>query len=428
MKFVNLKFNHFIGQLKGHSLKENFWQLFVNNGLNLLAPAISLTYVFSVIGAEKFAFISFSTAMIGLLSFVIEFGFVTSMVRVVAINKHDRRKLGEIAISTIIVKLILCIMSIIGILVFLYFETNLKDYKQVLILSLGQLIGQALNLNYFFLGLQETKLLTKVNLSFKVIVLVCLFLLIKNADDYLYWPLIYSFASFFTSLILGLILFKKYLLYWAKPSIELILSSLKDGYYIFSANLSGSVLVYGPTLILGIISSKSILGYFSLAERISNVISVVFLSISQTILPNLSVLVFKKEKSIFKDYLVNLITFTSVLLIGGYLIFYFFMENLILYFIQNDFLDIVFIFKAVGFYTIITCLNTVVFPFLVSLKLDKSLSFSYSVMAVFFLLAMLLIYTLELDYSYLIYAITISQLLIFLLNLGWLIKGLGLLN
>lgn len=427
MKLIKLKFNHFISQLKGQSLTENFWQLLVNNGLNLLVPAISLTYIFSVIGAEKFAFISFSTALIGLSSFVIEFGFVTSMVRVVAINKHDTQKLSEIAISTIIVKLLLCLLAIIVILIFLYYEITLKDYKQVLILSLGQLIGQALNLHYFFMGLQETKLLTKVNLALKIFTLICLVLLIKNPDDYLYWPLIYSFASISTSIVLGLILIKKYLLYWAKPSIELIFRSLKDGFYIFSANLSGSVLVYGPTLLLGIISNKSVLGYFGLAERISNIISVVFLSISQAILPNLSVIIVNKEKSLFKDYLINLLTFISLLLIGGYLLFYFFIENVIVYFIQIDFWDIVFIFKSVGFYTIITCMNTVVFPFLVSLKLDKSLSISYSVVAVSFLLAMILIYLLGLDYTYLIYAIMLSQLLIFLLNVKRLKKELALL-
>lgn len=414
--------------MKGHSLTKNFWQLLINNGLNLLVPAISLTYVFSVIGAEKFAFISFSTALMGLLSFVVEFGFITSMVRTVAINKHDTQKLSEIAISTVVVKLLICLMTIVLLLVFLVFDTTLKDFNQAIIFSLGQLVGQALNLNYFFLGLQETKLLTRINLLSKIVVLILLILLINGKNDFLRWPLIYSYASVGTSILSAVLIYRKYLLFWIRPSIELIMNSIKEGFYIFSTNLAGSVLVYGPTLLLGIISGKSVLGYFGLAERISNIISVVFLSVSQAILPNLSELIANKESIKFKKYLWNILKIISAILLVGYLIFYSLIDHIILNFTDIIYVKIGFIFKSVGFYTIFGSLNTVVFPFLVSLKLDKRLSISYFAMAVFFLLAMILIYLLELDYSYLIYAIMLSQLLIFLLNLNWLKKGLDLLN
>ncbi len=427
MKSIILKCNDFISKLKGQTLIENFWQLLVNNGLNLLVPAISLTYIFSVIGAEKFAFISFSTALVGLLSFVVEFGFITSMVRTVAINKHDPQKLSEIAISTILVKLLICLMTIILLLVFLFFDTTLKEFNKVIVFSLGQLVGQALNLNYFFIGLQETKLLTRINLVSKIVVLFLLILLISGEKDFLNWPFIYSIASVVTSIVSAILLYRKYLLFWIRPSMELIINSINEGFYIFSTNLAGSVLVYGPTLLLGLISSKSVLGYFGLSERISNIISVVFLSISQAILPNLSVLIANKESIKFKKYFWNIIKIISTILLLGYMIFYSLIDFVILNYTAINYNKIGFILKSVGFYTIFACLNTVIFPFLVSLKLDKSLSFSYAGMAVFFLLAMIFIYLLGLDYSYLIYAIMLSQLLIFLLNLKILKKELDLL-
>jgi PST family polysaccharide transporter len=424
---IKLKFAILKAQFQGQSLVQNFRQLLFNNGLNLLVPAISLTYVFRVIGAEKFAFISFSTALIGLLSFVVEFGFITSMVRTVAIHKNDTKKLSEIASSTISVKLLICLITILLLLVYLFFDNTLKDFNLVIIFSIGQLVGQALNLNYFFLGLQETKMLTQINLLSRILILVFLVLLIKNENDFILWPLIYSFTSIITSIAFAVILFKKYLLFWVRPSMELILDSIKEGFYIFSANLAGSVLVYGPTLLLGFISTRSVLGYFGLAERISNIISIIFLSVSQAILPNLSVFIANKEAHLFKKYFWNIIKYSTMILLIGFLIFYSLIDYILLNFAGIIYANISFVLKSVGFYTIFVCLNTIVFPFLVSLKLDKSLSLIYLGMAVFFLCTMTIINYSGLDYTYLIYAIMLSHLSILILNMKILKKELDIL-
>lgn len=414
---INSRFRNLLVELRSNPLTQNFGFLLINNGLNLLAPAISIGYIFNIIGAEKFAFISFSTAMIGLLSFFVEYGFITSMVRRVSLNKHDSDKLNEIIFSTIFLKSFLCIVMLILLGFFLYYINPFKEFNHIIILTSGLLVGQALNINYVYLGLKETRILTSVNMFSKISTLLLVLLFIRSENQYLNWPIIYSLISVITSVVLILIIIYKYKLTLTYPSKPSIIFALRDGFHIFSVNLSGSVLLYGPTVLLGYISSKTVLGYFGLADRLSNLISVVFLSISQAILPNLSILISKQNTLMFTKYFWNVMKYSALTLILGYFIFLLSIDQILIYFRKTDIENITFILKYVGLYTIIVSLNTAAFPFLVSLNLDKKLALNYTLMASFFLISMGIIKYYSFEYNYLIYSLIFTQFSIFAFNL-----------
>ena len=392
---------------------KNFKNLLLNNSINIIAPTISIFYVFNKIGAENFAYISFSTALIGFLSFIIEFGLITSSVRLITEFSKNRIKLSEIAISTLIIKLILFFL-VLSILLFYFIKIDhFNEYKPSLIFSLGILLGQALNLNYFFLGLKESTLLTKINLSSKLFSTTLLLIFIKDQNDYLYWPIIYSFTSILTSFYSIYILYKKYYLKIFIPTLNIIIKNFIDGLHIFITNFAGCFLVYGPTLSLGLISSKFVLGNFGLADRISSILVVIFLSISQSITPELTSLYIKNKNNYIKLIYKKLIKNTFIILITGYIIFYIFIDIILSKIFSNDSNILSNILKFVGLYTIFICFNTIAQPFMIISKLDKKLSIIYIIVACLFTICVYFIFNFNFNFYNLFYLIFILQVFIF---------------
>jgi PST family polysaccharide transporter len=393
---------------------KNFKNLLLNNSINIIAPLISIFYVFNKIGAENFAYISFSTALIGFLSFIIEFGLITSSIRLITEFSKNRIKLSEIATATLIIKLIL--FSIVLFFLLLYFIKidPFNEFKPSLIFSVGILFGQALNLNYFFLGLKETSLLTKINLASKLFSTILLLIFIQDESDYLYWPIIYSIIAVLTSVYSIYILYKKYYIKIITPSLKIIVENFIDGLHIFITNLAGCFLVYGPTLILGLISSKFVLGNFGLADRISSILVIFFLSISQTITPELTSLYIKNKNNYIKLIYKKLIKNSFIILITGYILFYTFIDSILNKIFSNDSNILSNILKLVGLYSIFICFNTIAMPFMIISKLDKKLSLIYLIVAISFTIGTYFILIFNFNFYFLFYLIFILQIFIFI--------------
>ena len=161
LRFINFLFD---SKNKHSLLVLNFWNQLINNGLNIIAPAITLGYTFSIIGANNFAFISFSTAIIGFLSYIVEYGLITSAVRTVAVKNENSGFLSNYASATITIKMVICSILIVALFVFFNVVDRFNDFKPAIWCSLGLLISQVFNVNFFFLGLQENRLFAKINL------------------------------------------------------------------------------------------------------------------------------------------------------------------------------------------------------------------------------------------------------------------------
>ncbi|ACD67010.1 polysaccharide biosynthesis protein [Sulfurihydrogenibium sp. YO3AOP1] len=343
-------------------LIENFLSLSVLQIANYILPLITLPYLVRVLGPEKFGLIAFSQAFIGYFMILTDYGFNLSATRDISINRENKEKVSEIFSSVMIIKLALMIISLILMSIIIFYFEKFRQNWIVYYLTFGMVVGQVLFPTWFFQGMEKMKYITFLNILAKVIFTVAIFVFVKEASDYLYVPLLNS-LGFIIAGILGLwIVFRNFEAGFKFVSLKELKRQLKEGLYIFISEISGNIYGRGTIIIIGLVSNNTIVGYYSVAERVMKAVAGLSQPFAQALYPYVMRTKFNSFKTVFKySFIVSL--FISIFL-------YLFSEIIIEFFkIHNK--DAVLTLKILSMTLFFTFLNVIKQPYIYACKMDK---------------------------------------------------------
>ena len=281
-------------------LFENFLSLSFLQVANYIFPLITFPYLVRVLGPEKFGLISFAQAFTGYFVILTDYGFNLSATREIAIYREDKEKVSEIFSSVMVIKFFLFFLSL-GIMsaIIFTFEKFRKDWE-IYYLTFGMVLGQVLFPVWFFQGMERMKYITFLNILAKLIFTIAIFLFVRKIEDYLYVPLLNS-LGFIVAGILGLwIIFKDFGIEFKMPSWKEIKYQLKEGWYIFISQISVSFFNNTNTVVLGLLTNNTIVGYYSAAEKLIRVIINLQIPIVNSIYPVMAKLVKENIKKAIK--------------------------------------------------------------------------------------------------------------------------------
>jgi PST family polysaccharide transporter len=269
-------------------LIENFLSLSVLQIANYILPLITLPYLVRVLGPEKFGLIAFSQAFIGYFMILTDYGFNLSATRDISINRENKEKVSEIFSSVMIIKLTLMIISLILMSVIIFsFEKFRQDWI-VYYLTFGMVVGQVLFPVWFFQGMEKMKYITFLNILAKVIFTVAIFVFVKEASDYLYVPILNS-LGFIIAGILGLwIVFRDFEVSFKFVDLKELKRQLKEGWYIFISQANATLFNEVNVIILGLFTNNTIVGYYSVAERLIRAIIGLQIPVVNSVYPVMS--------------------------------------------------------------------------------------------------------------------------------------------
>jgi PST family polysaccharide transporter len=343
-------------------LIENFLSLSVLQIANYILPLITLPYLVRVLGPEKFGLIAFSQAFIGYFMILTDYGFNLSATRDISINRENKEKVSEIFSSVMIIKLALMIISLILMSILIFsFEKFRQDWI-VYYLTFGMVVGQVLFPVWFFQGMEKMKYITFLNILSKVIFTVAIFVFVKEASDYLYVPLLNS-LGFIIAGILGLwIVFKDFEVSFKFVGLEELKRQLKEGWYIFISEISGNIYGRGTTIILGFVSNNTVVGYYSVAERVMKAIAGLSQPFAQALYPYVMRTKFNSFKTVFKY------SFIGSLFIS---IFLYLFSGIIMEFFKIYNKDAVLTLRILSITLFFTFLNVIKQPYIYACKMDK---------------------------------------------------------
>lgn len=278
----------------------NFFSLSILQGANYILPLITLPYLVRVLGAEYFGLLAFATATIAYFQILTDYGFNLTATREISIHRDNKKKLVEIYSSVMIIKSLLMLLSfcILCILVF-GFKKFSKDYI-VYLLTFGVVIGQVMFPVWFFQGMERMKYTTYLNILAKSIFTVAIFIFVKDKSDYYIVPLLTS-VGFIVSGILSLVIIKKeFGISFKFQSIKTIREYLIDGWHVFISRFYVSIYTTTNTVLLGLFTNNTIVGYYSIAEKVVTAIGGLFEPANQAIYPYLARLYNKDFKQFVK--------------------------------------------------------------------------------------------------------------------------------
>ncbi|MCG9889478.1 MAG: oligosaccharide flippase family protein [Thermosynechococcaceae cyanobacterium MS004] len=261
--------------------------LFVK-GFSIFARIISLLILAKFSSPDEFGIISLMVAVAEILKFIADFGIDTLSVRDFAISPNKKTK-RIIASNVAVIKLILglavyCLM-LLGI-------SLSKYYSYILIGSLSGILlltplWSNLTINYFQSQLMMNQLVVPTLATSALSILLMLAAISMKANAVTIFSAI-PFSEILTTVILYFYLAKEVKISKSYVSVSKIKDLLKKSFPIALTSISVMIYTRLDIFFLGYFSSKSEIGYYAIAYRITEPFLFVAVAFSISIYSNIS--------------------------------------------------------------------------------------------------------------------------------------------
>lgn len=277
-----------IRQILHSKVVQNSMWLFILQIANTVLPLLTIPYVTRILGAAGYGEYTIAYNLITYCQVVVEYGFVMSGARRIAISSDDKEYINSVFSRIITARAVLFIISLTGVLIVTLIR-GLSPSQIMNVLALMIVVFSVIfQMNWLYQGMQQMRFITIVNVIGRLISVGLIFAFIHRNDQVFLYCIFYSFTFIISSLV-GLVIAKrKYRLHYSFPGLKGIISELKDGWHLFTSvavsRLFGSI---GVT-ILGIYATVEAVGGYSAVYKVPYIMTLCFSPIGQALYPYMS--------------------------------------------------------------------------------------------------------------------------------------------
>jgi PST family polysaccharide transporter len=336
----------------------------------MFLPLFTLPYLVRVLGAENFGLVNFSFSIIMYFNILVSFGFELSATREISMNRDNIEKVSKIFSTVMLIKILLFIFSFIILSILIFSIDTLHEHMALYYVTFGFVLGNLLFPTWFFQGMEKMKYITYINFVSRVLFTILIFILVKESDDYIYVPLLNTFGTVFGGVYSLWLVFSLYKINVVLPSREEFFSHLKDSYAFFLSRVANDGSRYYAITIIGMSFGNTIVGYYSMIEKLYYAFMSLGGIVAQTIYPYMSR---TKNITFFKKAFSVVVLGTILLLIP---VIFFYKEILLLVFnINNEIMGYIFLIMFSG--TVFGVINALIgYPLLAAYGYIKEANIS----------------------------------------------------
>jgi PST family polysaccharide transporter len=355
------------------NIYQNFLSLGAIQATNYLLPLITLPYIIRVIGTDNFGVVSLAQAVLSFLTVFVDYGFGLSATRDVSIHRNDKHRLSEIFSEVFVVKFLICLACLVLLIILINTFPQFQQESLLYYFGFSLVLGQSIVPVWFYQGIEKMKYLTYLNLGSKLVFTVLIFVLITEADDYVYIIVLSALGNIFSGLVGIFLAFSKFEIKFVFPTVERIKGQFKEGWPIFVSNFAITSYNNANIIILGFFATTAIVGYYSIVEKIIWVLRQFLGAFSGAIYPHicrLSMISHTDIKSVLKSVFVPF-----SLLIFAICSILFVLSDYIILFVSGEYIhDSALLLKILSFVPLIIVLNNPPYQVLVAYNMKKSYS------------------------------------------------------
>ena len=278
------------------SLKKNFIYSSILTVSTYLFPLIVYPYVSRTLGLSNIGIVNFVDNLVNYFVFLSMMGISTVGVREIASARSNRQALSTTFISLLTLTIITTLLSIAALWICMYTVPTLFPFRDMLYVGLVKLVFNLFLIEWFFMGMEDFKYITKRSILVKCLYVTSVFLFIKEPSDYkLYFFL--GVAVVIVNSLINVIYSRNFVKYTfslvnLKPYYKAFLIM---GVYILFTN----VYTYLNPVWLGFVRDTDEVGYFTTATKLHHIIMAVLLSFTNILYPRVSNLLAEGNKTEF---------------------------------------------------------------------------------------------------------------------------------
>ncbi|MCY1634889.1 oligosaccharide flippase family protein [Marinifilum sp. D737] len=298
------------------TLLENFISLSALQVVSIIVPLITLPYLLRVLGTFNYGTVVLAFSLINYFITITDYSFRVTATREVSIHRGNLKSISLIYSRVMLVKMALCVMSLIIISLIVWFYKPFFAESNVFFLTAPIIVGYALFPEWFFQGIEKMKYITIFNVSIKVFFAIGIFLFIKKPEDYWLYPLFQSLGFLISGIIGQYVLISKYKLkiYWI--GFSRMRKTLVDNYPIFINQFMPNLYNNTSTFLLGVIIGNSSVGTYDAIKKIAELGVTLIGIVSRVFFPYLN-----RVKEAFSKFEKSMLLCGLVLTLGP-IIFY----------------------------------------------------------------------------------------------------------
>lgn len=284
--------------MKNNSVKINIIYQMLYEVLALALPLITSPYVSRVLGAEK----------IGIYSYTYSIATYFGIFSMLGVKNHGNREIAKARndigkVSSTFSNIYLLQLGMASVMVVLYIAycCLCSEYKAFAFIQLVYVLSYMLDINWLYFGLELFKQTSIRNMIIKILAFLATILFVRTPNDLWKYCFILAGSALLSELILWIFV-PKYIIF-CRPNWKEVRKNIKPMLVLFVPILATSIYNFMDKIMVGNMSTKIQLGFYENAEKITNCVKTVILSIGTVMMPRMSFLISTKEEEKAEKYM-----------------------------------------------------------------------------------------------------------------------------
>ncbi|MEC1714856.1 oligosaccharide flippase family protein [Schinkia azotoformans] len=274
------------------NIKKNFLYNMIYQILIIILPIFTIPYISRVLGPASIGIYSYSFSVASFFLLFAMLGVKVYGSRSCAMVRDDKEKVsatfwGIYLFQLFVATVIICIYLFY---VIYFVEIN----KSIAIIQIILIVSGAIDINWFFFGLEQFKLTVTRNIIIKILTILAIFAFVKYETDLWIYTLIMGLGTFLSQLVLWPFLYKY--VKFIKPSLKEITKHVKPNLTLFIPVIAVSIYKITDKIMLGALSNMAQLGLYELTDRIINLPLAIITALGVVMLPRMSNLAAKGDE------------------------------------------------------------------------------------------------------------------------------------
>lgn len=270
---------------QGNLFKNFFSQSLLQIANNLL-PFISIPIIVRIIGPDKYGVINFSTVVVSYFIMLINYAFDLTATRAIAMKRDDEQARSQIFNTVLIARIFLFFVSVAIFAVLICIMPPLYREKEVAIYTFLIVISFVLTPTWLFQGMQELYNVAIFNFITKLLFTVCVVIVIRQKEDYIWQPLLISIAHILVGIGAFIWAVKKYAIRIYYVPLKKVLHHIYNERIMFFSFVSINIYIYASAVILGLVRTPSDVAFFTAGYRLVTIMhTIVTIPLGMSLFP-----------------------------------------------------------------------------------------------------------------------------------------------
>ena len=297
---------------------ENYFFMTLLQILNMGFYLLIYPFLIRTLGPESYGLYAYAASIVFLFVTFINFGFDLPAAQQVALHATDKSRLKVILSNVQTAKIYIEFIAIICYGLLVVINPIMRNNQLLFWITFIQTITFILFPQWYYQGVQNMKVVTYIQLGFKILSLPFIFLLISNAQDVWIFALISSFASLLGGITAWLMIRFKDGIHFEWAHFSRVRATYQEAIPFCSSNIIGVLKEQGMVLLTGTFLGMTDVAIYDLANKIILIPRNIFSKLNDALYPKLVVKADRttNHKVVITEICIGFTVILSIIILG----------------------------------------------------------------------------------------------------------------